>query len=118
MLTGMAKSNNAHFCTNCILEKMEKKPYNKSSPYKKYPLKYIYPDIAGFFPVVGYNRCWYWVTFLDDATQLSITILIIYKSEIFAELRKFLAKYKQSKHQCHCICLDDSGKNWSNKFKK
>lgn len=116
--TNMAWSNNVYPCTDCILEKMKEKPYNKPSPRRKYLLKYIHTDIAGFFPVFGYNRYQYWVTFLDNATQLSTTILITYKNEMFAELRKFLAKYEQLKRQCHCIHLDDSGKNRSNKFRE
>ena len=93
--TGMARSNNAYPCTDCILGRMKKKPHNKLSPYEEYPLEYIHTDIAGLFPVISYNGCWYWVTFLDNATQLSTTIPITYKSKMFAEFRKFLVKYKQ-----------------------
>lgn len=68
MSIGMKSSNNTHFCTDCILERMKEKPHNKESPRGEYPLEYIYTDIAGPFPVVCYNGCRYWVTFLDDAT--------------------------------------------------
>ena len=114
----MARSNNAHPCTDCILERMKEKPHNKPSPHGEYPLEYIHTDIAGPFPVVGYNGCRYWVTFLNNATQLSTTIPIAYNNEMFAELRKFLAKYKRPERQCHCIHLDDSGENQSNEFRK
>lgn len=97
---------------------MKKKLYNKPSPCGEYFLKYIHTNIAGLFPVVGYNKCWYWIMFLDNATQLCTTIPITYKSETFAKFHKFLAKYKQPERQCHCICLDDSGKNQSNKFRE
>ena len=118
MLTGMVRSNNAHSCTDCILWRLKEKPHNKPSPRGEYPLEYIHIDIAGPFLVVGYNRCRYWVTFLDDATQLSTTIPIAYKSEMFAKLRKFLAKYKRPERRCHRIRLDDSGENRSNEFRE
>ena len=97
MSTGMARSNNAHLCTDYILGRMKEKPHNKPLLRGEYPLEYIHTNIAGLFPVVGYNKYWYWVTFLDNATQLSTTIPITYKSEMFAKLRKFLAKYKRPK---------------------
>ncbi len=95
MSTCMTKLINAHPCTDCILGRIKEKPHNKSSPFGEYPLEYIHTDIAGPFPVVGYNGCRYWVTFLDDATQLSTTIPITNKSEMFTELQKFLAKYER-----------------------
>lgn len=52
----MIRSNNTYFCINCIFEKMKKKLYNKPFSYKKYLFKYIYTNIASFFPVVDYNR--------------------------------------------------------------
>ena len=94
MLINIARSKNAHLCMDCILGRIKEKPYNKPFPRWKYSFKYIYTDIASLFPIVGYNKCWYWVMFLDDATQLSTIIPIIYKSEIFAKFCKFLAKYK------------------------
>ncbi len=55
MSTGMTKLINVHPCTDCILGRMKEKPQNKSSPCGEYPLEYIHTDIAGSFPVVGYN---------------------------------------------------------------
>lgn len=118
MSTGMTKPNNAHPCKECILGRMKEKPLHKSSPRGEYLLEYIHTDIAGPFPVAGYNECRYWVTFLDDASQLSIVIPITYKSEMFAELRKFLAKYERPERRCHRIRLDDSGENRSNEFRE
>lgn len=118
MSTGMIKPNNAHSCKNCILGKMKEKPYNKRSQHGEYPLKYIHIDIAGSFPVVDYNGCRYWVTFLAHKTQLSTTIPITYKSEMFAELRKFLAWYKWLERRYHCTRLDNSDENQNNKFRE
>ena len=39
MLTSMARSNNAHPCTDCILGRMKEKTYNKPSPRGEYPLE-------------------------------------------------------------------------------
>ncbi len=111
MSKGMTKLINAHPCTDCILGRMKEKSHNKSSPSGEYPLEYIHTAIADQFPVVGYNICRYWVTFLDDATQLSTTIPITHKSEMFTELQKFLAKYERPERRCHRIRLDDSGEN-------
>lgn len=116
--TSMVRSNNTHPYTDSILEKMKEKPHNKPSPCREYPLKYIHTDITRLFPVLGYNGCQYWVMFFDDVTQLSTTIPIIYKSEMFAEFRKFLTKYKQLKRWCHRIRLDNSSENQSNKFRQ
>lgn len=118
MFTVMKKLINAHPCTDCILGRKKEKPHNKSSPRGEYPLEYIHTDIAGPFPVVGYNGCQYWVTFLDDATQLSTTIPIAHKSEMFTELQKFLAKYKRPERRCHRIRLDNSGENRGSEFRE
>ncbi len=118
MSTGMTKLINAHPCTDCILGRMKEKQHNKSSPRGEYPLEYINTDIAGPFPVVGYKGCRYWVTFLDDATQLSTTIPITHKSKMLTELQKFQAKYERPERRCHRISLDDSGENRGSKFRE
>ncbi len=118
MSKGMTKLINAHPCKDCILRRMKEKPHNKSSPHGEYHLEYIHTDIAGPFPVVGHDGCQYWVTFLDDATQLSTTIPITHKSKMFTELQKFLAKYKRPERRCYRIRLDDSGENRGSKFRE
>ncbi len=118
MSTGMTKLINAHPCTVCILGRMKEKPNNKSFPRGEYPLEYFHTDIASPFPVVRYNGCRYWVTFLNDATQLSTIIPITHMSEMFNELQKFIAKYKQPERRCHRIRLDDRGENRDSKFRE
>lgn len=56
-------------------------------------MEYIHTDIAGPLPVAGYDGSRYWVTFLDDNTQLSEAIPIVNKSYMFPEFQKFLAKH-------------------------
>lgn len=118
MSTGMTGPVKATPCTECLLGRMKEKPHNTPSRRGEYPLEYIHTDIAGPFPIAGYNGCRYWVTFLDDATQLSTVIPITTKSKMFGELRKFLSMYERPERRCHRIRLDDSGENRSHEFRQ
>ena len=117
MSTGMTRPVKATPCTECLLGRMKEKSHNTPSRRGEYPLEYIHIDIAGPFPIAGYNGCQYWVT-LDDATQLSTVIPITTKSKMFDELRKFLSMYKRPERRCHRIRLDDSGENRSHEFRQ
>lgn len=69
MSTGMTKPTNITPCTECILGRMIEKPHITPSQRGEYLLEFIHTDIAGPFPVKGYNGCQYWVTFLDGTTN-------------------------------------------------
>ena len=118
MSTGMTRPVNATSCTECLLGRMKEKPHRTPSRRGEYPLEYIHTDIAGPFPIPGYNGCRYWVTFRDDATQLSAVIHIRTKDQMFDELRNFLSMYERPERRCHRIRLDDSGENRSHEFRQ
>ena len=79
-------------------------------------MEYIHTDIAWPLPVTGYDGSRYWVTFLDDYTQLSEAIPIANKSDMFPEFQKFLAKHERPERRCHRVRLDDSGENRTQEF--
>lgn len=95
---------------------MKEKPHNTPSRCGEQPPEYIHTDIAGPFQIAGYSGCRYWVTFLDDAIQLSTVIPITTKSKIFNELLKFLATYERQERRCYRIRLDNSGENRSHEL--
>ena len=117
MSMGMNTVPKVCICESCFDGRMREVSHNTASQKGKYPLEFIHTDIAGRFPITGYDGSRYWVTFLGDYFQFSEVVPIAEKSEMFFHLKQFLAKYDRSERRCHRIRLDDSGKNRTGEFR-
>lgn len=94
MSTGMEHYPDFCFCKPCVYNRMKITPHKNLAKRGDYPMEYIYTDIMGPLLIVGYDVFYYWVTFLNDNIQLSETIPLVNKSNIFSKFQKFLAKHK------------------------
>jgi hypothetical protein len=103
-------------CIPCVQGRMKEKPHKKKFKPGTYPLEFIYTDIAGPFPVTGYNQSRYWVTFLDDYTQIAEAYPIARKSEFFRCFQRFIEKYSRPERRCRRVRLDWGGENRLDEF--
>ena len=55
MLIGMDPPPNNYIYILCIQGRIKEKLYKRKFKLGIYPLKFIYTNIAGPFPVIGYN---------------------------------------------------------------
>ena len=55
MLIGMDPPLDNCVCIPCIQRRIKEKLYKRKFKLEIYPLKFIHTDIAGPFPVTGYN---------------------------------------------------------------
>lgn len=117
MSTGMERRPDFCLCKPCVYGRMRESPHKTPSKRGEYPMEYIHTDIAGPLPVTGYDGSRYWVTFLDDYTQLSEAIPIANKSDMFPEFQKFLTKHERPERRYHRVRLDDSGENRTQEFR-
>lgn len=81
-------------------------------------MEFAHTDVAGPFPVIGFDGSRYWVTFLDDYTQRSEVIPITNKSDVPAELKRYLARNERPERRCHRVRLDDSGENRTSELRE
>jgi hypothetical protein len=77
-------------CKTYTISTLRSNAYSSHIRKGELPLELVYSDVLGPFRI-GYNRAWYIVTFLCDATQLSEVYYIKSKGEVFNCFRHFKA---------------------------
>lgn len=69
MSTGIGSATSAIcLCKPCVMGRMKEVPHTSSSKGGTYPMEFVHTDVAGRFPVPGFDGPRYWVTFPDDYT--------------------------------------------------
>jgi hypothetical protein len=113
---GMKEVPEACLCEPCVQGRMKEVPHKVPAQRGTYPLEFIHTDIGGHFPATGCCGERYWVTFLDDYTQMAEVYPISQKSEFFPCLKNFLERYERPERRCHRIRLDWAGENRLTEF--
>ena len=67
-------------------------------------------------PTIGVKGMRYWVTFLDDHTQIAEAVPIANKSEFFHCFLRFLKRHETPERRCRRIRLDWAGENQLQEF--
>lgn len=111
MSIGMNSTSAICLCEPYMMGQMKEVPHTTSSKRGTYPMEFVHTDVAGPFPVTGFDGSQYWVTFLDDHTKRCKVIPITNKSEVPIEFQRYLARNKRPERQCHRVRLDNSGEN-------
>jgi hypothetical protein len=109
--TGMRPILEDCICDACVRGRMRGGAHKRPMKRGINPLEFIYTDICGKFPVTGVGGAAYWVTFIDDFTQIAEAYPIASKSEFFTYFRRFLLKWETTERRCRRVRLDWGGEN-------
>lgn len=106
-----------NFCEPCISGKMSKQPFGTRTRSKRL-LEIVHTDVCGPISPTAHDGSRYFVTFIDDFSNFTITYLIKNKSDVF---QKFQEYYQMTKSQfgfsvSKLIC-DNGGEYVSGQFK-
>ena len=93
-------------CKPCIMSWMKETLHKSINESEKYLMKWLHSDVSELFSVLIYNEVRYWVTVLDNCTQIAEIISIKIKNEIYTQLRAFLAINERSDWKCHQLWID------------
>ena len=67
-------------CEHCLIGKSTRKPFGKGARVD-FTLQLVHYDICGLINMRAGHRAYYFITFINDYTHLSIIYLITHKSK-------------------------------------
>jgi transposase InsO family protein len=90
---GNTKEAYINTCKVCIKAKSFKMPFkkNKRAPREKIPLKLVHADVKGPMETIGLEGGKYYVTFIDDCTDMTMVYVLKTRAEVFACFKDFEA---------------------------
>ena len=113
---GMELVQDQCLCMDCVLGRIKGNAHKYPIKCGMRPLELIHTDISGPFPVPRCRGEQYWVTFIDDYTQIAEAYPIEYKDEFFDKFRQFMNRYERPERHIRRVRLDFSGENQSQVF--
>ena len=89
LLKGL-KCSKLDFCKHCVLEKQYKVSFNlmNKENHAKGILDYINSDVWGSAPTRSHGGTHYFVTFMDDYSQMIWVYFMQEKSKVFAKFKE------------------------------
>lgn len=120
MVDGIKDTVNEHipFCEPCVMGKATRNPFNRSRPATSRPLERVHTDVSGKMQVESIDGAWYYVTFIDDFTHLTVTCVISRKSDVFHKFKQY--HQMATAHfnvKLECLRCDQGGEYTSTEFK-
>jgi len=95
-------------CETCGISTLRSKPHNSHIRPGEAPMDLIHSDVLGPFKI-GLDGSRFIVTFLCDATQLSVTYCIKSKADVFDCFRNFKQHYERPDRRIHRLRADNGG---------
>jgi hypothetical protein len=95
-------------CETCGISTLRSKPHKSHIQPGEAPMDLIHSDVLGPFKI-GLDGSRFIVTFLCDATQLSVTYCIKSKAEVFECFRNFKQHYERPDRKIHRLRTDNGG---------
>ena len=95
-------------CETCGISTLRSKPHNSHIRPGEAPMDLIHSDVLGPFKI-GLDGSRFIVTFLCDATQLSVTYCIKSKADVFDCFRNFKQHYERPDRKIHRLRADNGG---------
>ncbi|KFZ25130.1 hypothetical protein V502_00391 [Pseudogymnoascus sp. VKM F-4520 (FW-2644)] len=94
-------------CKTCGISTLRFKPHKSHIQLGEAPMDLIHSNVLGPFKT-GLNGSRFIVTFLCNATQLSVTYCIKSKADVFNCFKNFKQHYKQPDCRIHWLQADNS----------
>lgn len=95
-------------CETCGISTLSSKPHKSHIQPGEAPMDLIHSNVLEPFKT-GFEGSRYVITFLCDATQLSITYCIKSKANVFDCFRNFKQHYERPYHRIHRLQADNGG---------
>ena len=95
-------------CETCGISTLRSKPHNSHIQPGEAPMDLIHSDVLGPFKI-GLDGSRFIVTFLCDATQLSVAYCIKSKADVFDCFRNFKQHYERPDRKIHRLRTDNGG---------
>jgi len=95
-------------CETCGISTLRSKPHNSHIRPGEAPIDLIHSDVLGPFKI-GLDGSRFIVTFLYNATQLSVTYCIKSKADVFDCFRNFKQHYERPDRRIHRLRADNGG---------
>ncbi len=84
-----SKSQPDPICEACLAGKMTSGPFPSSDSISELPLELVHSDLHGPLPVATAEGYHYWMTFIDDCTNLQAVMYLRHKSNTFEVFKTF-----------------------------
>jgi transposase InsO family protein len=120
--SGSTKEAFMSTCKVCIKAKSFKMPFekNRKTQRETIPLKLVHADVKGPMETVGFDGGRYYVTFIDDCTDMTIVYVLRSRDEVFQCYQDFEAmtsNHFNGKRICR-LRIDNGGEFISNEMNK
>jgi Zn ribbon nucleic-acid-binding protein len=111
MSTGMDATVALCPCEACAQGRSRETPHQTPIKRGTYPMEFLHTDVGGPFAEAGYDGSRYWVTVLDDFTQLADISAIQRKSDAPEVIQRFIRHHETPERRCKRFRMDLSGEN-------
>ncbi|KAM1086604.1 hypothetical protein ACFX2B_012093 [Malus domestica] len=107
------------FCSNCVLGKCAKLPFQNSICHSSRSLELVHADVWGPAPLSSISGYRFYVIFVDDLTKYTWLYPLKHKSEVFQVFVHFQALVENlSGHKIGTLRCDSGGEFISTQFKQ
>ena len=111
MSTGMDATVALCPCEACAQGRSRETPHKTPIKRGTYPMEFLHTDVGGPFAETDYDGSRYWVTILDDFTQMAEIHPIQRKSDVPNVIQRFICRHETPERRCKRFRMDLSGEN-------